>query len=67
MIPPVVASERGAAQTPPVATRGGGCRTAPSHPVCEENALERAAVAGESPVSGARRGRSGILSSAGHV
>ena len=51
MIPPVVASERGRAQTGGVATRLRGCRTATLHSCGEENALEKAAIDGESPVS----------------
>ena len=51
MIPPVVASERGVAQTRCVSVRGGGCRTTPSYPGCEENVLESSTVAGDSPVS----------------
>ena len=51
MIPPVVASDRGRAQTVCVATHMRGCRTAPWHAGCEENDLESSTVAGESPVS----------------
>ena len=56
MIPPVVASERGTAQTHDVAMRRGGCRTTLSHSDCEEKVLERTTVAGDSPVSEAWRG-----------
>ena len=51
MIPPVVASERGTAQTHDVAMRRGGCRTTLPYPGCEENVLESSTVAGDSPVS----------------
>ena len=51
MIPPVVASDRGRAQTVCVATHMRGCRTALWYAECEENDLESSAVAGESPVS----------------
>ena len=51
MIPPVVASERGVAQTRCVSMHGGGCRTTLSYPGCEENVLESSTVAGDSPVS----------------
>ena len=55
MIPPVVASERGRAQTDAVATQPRGCRTAPSYPDRERNCLESQAIAGESPLREARR------------
>ena len=51
MIPLVVASERGTAQTHDVAMRRGGCRITLSYSDCEENVLERTTVAGDSPVS----------------
>ena len=51
MIPLVVASERGIAQTCFVATLSRGCRTTLSYSDCEENVLERTTVAGDSPVS----------------
>ncbi len=54
MIPPVVASERGAAQTRGVATRCGGCRTAGAHPGGERKILERIPVQGDRPVLEAR-------------
>ena len=50
MIPPVVASDRGRAQTHAVATRLGGCRTTPLHGSCEGNPLESGAAGGDSPV-----------------
>ena len=51
MIPPVVASERGRAQTVRVATQVRGSRTAPWHLECEENCLESQTVEDESSVS----------------
>ena len=51
MIPPVVASDRGRAQTSVVATHRWGCRTALLYIACEENLLERSAIAGDSPLS----------------
>ena len=51
MIPPVVASDRGIAQTSVVATHRWGCRTALSYSDCEENILESIIIEGESPVS----------------
>ena len=56
VIPPVVASERGRAQTETVAMQPRGCRTALSHTDCERNGLERPAIAGESPLREARSG-----------
>ena len=56
MIPQVVASERGTAQTVCVAMRRRGCRTAARHAGGEWNALESAVIEGESPVHEARRG-----------
>ena len=56
MIPPVVASERGRAQTAAVATQPRGSRTTPWHGKCEERQLEGCAVEGDSPVSEARAG-----------
>ncbi len=50
MIPPVVASERGRAQTDGVATRCRGCRTATLYLDREWNGLESPAIAGESPL-----------------
>ena len=56
MIPPVVASERGRAQTSVVATHRWGCRTALWHASRERNPLERGAIEGESPVCEAADG-----------
>ena len=50
MIPLVVASERGRAQTGCVATRRRGCRTATLHDDGERNTLEKVAIEGESPL-----------------
>ena len=50
MIPPVVASDRGRAQTAVVATQGRCCRTTSLYYEGERNVLERAAGEGESPV-----------------
>ena len=50
MIPPVVASERGRAQTMPVATQSWGCRTTLWHDACERNDLESSTIDGDSPV-----------------
>ena len=66
MIPPVVASDRGRAQTHDVLLHFGGCRTASLHCYREENGLENPAIAGESPLSEAYYRHSVILSSAGH-
>ena len=54
MIPLVVASDRGIAQTSVVATHRWGCRTALLYIACEENLLERSAIAGDSPLSEAQ-------------
>ena len=51
MSPPVVASERGRAQTCCVAMRIRGCRTTLSYFDGEESVLERTTVEGDSPVS----------------
>ena len=56
MIPPVVASDRGTAQTSDVAMRRWGSRTATLYSQCEQNVLERTAIAGDSPVSEAETG-----------
>ena len=56
MIPPVVASERGRAQTCCVAMHSGGCRTTLWYLNREENGLESPAIAGESAVPEARQG-----------
>ena len=51
MIPLVVASERGIAQTCFVATLSRGCRTTLSYLDCEEKPLERGILEGDNPVS----------------
>ena len=56
MIPPVVASERGRAQTVAVATQLRGSRTATLYGSSEKNLLERRTTEGESPVFEARFG-----------
>ena len=56
MIPPVVASDRGTAQTGDVATRRRGCRTATLYVKREWNCLERQTVDGDSPVHEACHG-----------
>ena len=50
MIPPVVASDRGRAQTVCVAMHMRGCRTTPWHTESEKNVLESSTIAGESPL-----------------
>ena len=50
MIPPVVASERGRAQTAGVATRRRCCRTESWYSDGEPNGLESPSTEGESPV-----------------
>ena len=55
MIPPVVASERGRAQTRIVAMPSWGCRTTLWNFRCEQNRLERRTVEGDSPVREAPR------------
>ena len=50
MIPPVVASERGRAQTCDVAMRRRGCRTTLSYFDCEANILESIIIEGDNPV-----------------
>ena len=50
MIPLVVASERGTAQTSGVARRGWGCRTATLYANREQNTLENVTIDGDSPV-----------------
>ena len=55
MIPPVVASDRGTAQTQGVARRRGGCRTAALYLDCERKCLESHTIDGDSPVCEARR------------
>ena len=56
MIPPVVASDRGRAQTGYVAMHNRGCRTTMWYLNREENVLESSIIEGDSPVSEARRG-----------
>ena len=56
MIPLVVASERGIAQTVRVATHGRGSRTTVWHPYHERNVLESAILEGDNPVREVRRG-----------
>ena len=56
MIPPVVASERGRAQTAAVATQPRGSRSTLWHFDGERNGLESPAIVGDSPVREARRG-----------
>ena len=51
MIPPVVASERGVAQTVCVVMHVRGCRTTISQEGSEDDILESMAIAGESPLS----------------
>ena len=55
MIPPVVASDRGRAQTRDVATHLWGSRTALLYFDREENLLESSVIEGDNPVSEARR------------
>ena len=50
MIPPVVASDRGIAQTVCVATHMRGCRTTPWHPAVEQKSLESLIIEGDNPV-----------------
>ena len=50
MIPLVVASERGIAQTCFVGTLSRGCRTTLSYLDCEKNVLERTIIEGDNPV-----------------
>ena len=56
MIPPVVASDRGTAQTVDVATRQRGCRTATLYCDGEWKCLESHTIDGDSPVHEARSG-----------
>ena len=56
MIPLVVASERGRAQTIVVAMPRWGCRTALLYCGREEKEMEISAIEGDSPVSEAKRG-----------
>ena len=50
MIPPVVASERGRAQTSCVAMHKWGSRTTPWHADREKNDLESSIIEGDNPV-----------------
>ena len=50
MIPLVVASEVGRAQTSPVAMQAGGCRTTFQYTLSEQNVLESPTIDGDSPV-----------------
>ena len=50
MIPLVVASERGRAQTCYVAMHNGGCRTTPWYSDHEQNVLESSVIEGDNPV-----------------
>ena len=56
MIPPVVASDRGRAQTGVVAMQFRGCRTATSYDASERKLLESSTLEGESPVCEAKFG-----------
>ena len=56
MIPPVVASERGRAQTSCVAMHRGGSRTTPWYIDREKNDLESSIIEGDNPVIEARCG-----------
>ena len=56
MIPPVVASERGRAQTAYVAMHTRGSRTTSWYTDSEQNVLESSIVEGESPVCEAECG-----------
>ena len=55
MIPPVVASDRGRAQTSCVAMHKGGSRTTLWYIDREKNVLESSSAEGERPVIEARR------------
>ena len=66
MIPLVVASERGRAQTMHVARHVWGSKAARSHVRGEQNGLESPAAAGASPLRELLYVCSVILSSAGH-
>ena len=66
MIPQVVASERGTAQTGDVAMHGRGYRTATFGMKTNWNALEKAIIEGDNPVQASFHSDSSILSSAGH-
>ena len=66
MIPPVVASDRGAAQTRAGSGRPGVVGPRDREASFRRSVLESRAAAGESPVSEEGGERSGTLSSAGH-
>ena len=66
MIPQVVASERGTAQTGDVVMHGRGYRTAISEVKTNWKALEKAITEGDNPVQVCFYCGSSILSSAGH-
>ena len=55
MIPPVVASDRGRAQTACVAMHIRGSRTTPWYTDHEKNLLESSTIAGDSPVIEAKQ------------
>ena len=56
MIPPVVASDRGVAQTCVVAMHRRGCRTTPWYLNVEWKVLESSVIEGDSPVHEHRQG-----------
>ena len=56
MIPPVVASDRGAAQTAVVAMHLRGSRTTVWYLNCEKKVLESSVIEGDNPVFEARQG-----------
>ena len=56
MIPPVVASDRGRAQTVVVAMHPRGCRTTPWYLNVEWKVLESSVTEGDNPVHEHRRG-----------
>jgi hypothetical protein len=66
VIPQVVASERGTAQTNYVVMHSWGYRTATFGIKMNWNALERAIIEGDNPVQASFNFDSSILSSAGH-
>ena len=56
MIPPVVASDRGGAQTVVVAMQWRGCRTTLWYTDCEKKVLESSIIEGDNPVFEAKCG-----------
>ena len=66
MIPPVVASERGRAQTVAVAMRRRGCRTVSLYLECEWNVNGNCGQSGWEPLTRSIPGHNGILSNAEH-